>query len=75
MGERVVFQIPDDAKKTLCVGCGRNIYFVTVPSSGKKIPVDSEGSTIGQLHFISCPARRYFRKGASVRGREFRRAR
>lgn len=71
MRERVVFEVPFDARVGSCMGCGKGIVWI-VTKAGKRMPVESEDRLYGEReakrgesHFGYCPAANTFRRSRS----------
>lgn len=68
MTGRVTFEIPPDAERGRCRGCGAAIAWI-VTDKGRRMPVNLEewrptdGTSVrGESHFATCPDAKRFRK-------------
>lgn len=50
----VVFKIPENAERGYCRSCQAPIFWLVMPSSGKRMPVEAEGDKRGESHFAHC---------------------
>lgn len=62
-----VFEIPPGEQSTGCRSCGARIVFV-VTAAARRMPVDFEGPTRGQSHFVTCDDPKRFRKRDRIKG-------